>query len=370
MPAIGCPYPDCTFVTDDVDAVVAAALLTIHNNTHVNSGPTTAQADTRQKAPKIDRPSVTQGSTEENWNAFLARWNMFKRGTRLTVGETIQQLFQCCDGDLGDNILRSNPDAIRGTEDELLAAIKRLAVTPVAISVRRSDLLSIKQDHGENVRSFYARINGKAATCAYLMNCPSNDCNSQVDFTDEIVKDVLISGLSDDDIRKDVLGWSDLDVKTVKDTVTFIESKEMARDALNKQIQHASIAQNDKTGKRKCKNCNTEIDKFTYNKRQRKMIAVTLCLPCWKLANPRKGQQSTTPDRKKGNNIETGVITIASNHLAVTTNAPSKKTILLDHHVFTTDGWKQVSSMKHPTLKLELSVNKDEYALFVLIFAG
>ena len=73
----------------------------------------------------------------------------------------------------------------------------------------------------------------------------------------------MISGLSDNDIRKEVLGWSDLDVKTVKDTVTFIESKEMARDALNKQIQHASIAQNNKTGKRRCKNCSTEIDKFT-----------------------------------------------------------------------------------------------------------
>ena len=73
MPAIGCPYPDCTFVTDDVDPVVAAALLTIHNNTHVNTGHTAAPADTRQKAPKIDRPTVTQGSTEENWNAFLAR---------------------------------------------------------------------------------------------------------------------------------------------------------------------------------------------------------------------------------------------------------------------------------------------------------
>ena len=186
MPAIECPFPDCTYATDDVDAAIAAVLLTIHNNTHTNPGQTTTPADTRQKAPKIDRPSVTQGSTEENWNAFLARWNMFQRGTRLTAGETVQQLFQCCEGDLGDNILRSNPDATRGTEEELLAAIKRLAVTPVAISVRRSNLLSIKQDHGENVRSFYARINGKAATCAYTMTCPGNTCNLQVDFTDEI----------------------------------------------------------------------------------------------------------------------------------------------------------------------------------------
>lgn len=37
-----------------------------------------------------------------------------------------------------------------------------------------------------------------------------------------IVKDVLVSGFSDDDIRKNVLGRSELDGKTVKDdTVTF-----------------------------------------------------------------------------------------------------------------------------------------------------
>jgi len=257
MPTIACPYPDCSFVTDDVDAVVAAVLLTIHNNTHVNPTAGTALGDGRQKAPKIDRPSVTQSSTEENWNAFLARWQMFKRGTRLTAGEAVQQLFQCCDGDLGNNILRSNPDATRGTEDDLLAAIKRLAVTPVAINVRRSDLLQVKQDHGENIRSFYARINGKAATCAYTMDCPSNVCNQHVNFTDVIVKDVLISGLSDDDIRKDVLGWSELDTKTVKETVTFIESKEMARDALTKQISAASISQ--RATKTKCKTARLKL---------------------------------------------------------------------------------------------------------------
>ena len=75
------------------------------------------------------------------------------------------------------------------------------------------------------------------------MNCPGADCNLQVDFTDEIVKGVLVSGLSDDDIRKEVLGWSELDTKTVKETVTFIESTEMARDALTKQIQTSGITQ-------------------------------------------------------------------------------------------------------------------------------
>ena len=166
----------------------------------------------------------------------------------MAVGEAIQQLFQCCEGDLGDNSLRSNPDATRGTEDELLAAIKSLSVIPVAKSVRRSNLLAVKQDHSENVRSFYARINGKAATCTYTMNCPSNTCQQRVDFTDMIVKDVLISGLSDDDIRKDVLGWSELDTKNVKDGCCVVH-----------RIKRNGTRRNDETD-HKCE-CISEDDK-------------------------------------------------------------------------------------------------------------
>ena len=87
-----------------------------------------------------------------------------------------QTLFQCCEEELGDDILRSHPNATNGSEQELLNIVKKLAVTPVAVSVRRSELLSTKQDHGENIRSFHARINGKAATCAYSVNCSSETC--------------------------------------------------------------------------------------------------------------------------------------------------------------------------------------------------
>ena len=45
--------------------------------------------------------------------------------------------------------------------------IKLKTVTPDAISVQRAELLSVKQDHGETTRSFYAKVKGKAATCSY-----------------------------------------------------------------------------------------------------------------------------------------------------------------------------------------------------------
>lgn len=143
MPVIQCPIIGCDYQTDDVDPAVAAALLMVHNNAHLNAP---APARVTPKAPKIQRPSVSRSSTEESWNSFLARWRLFKRGTGLQPNEACQQLFECCDEELGDDILKnSNTDIVTLNEDELLVLIKRLAVTPVAVSVRRSDLLSLTQ---------------------------------------------------------------------------------------------------------------------------------------------------------------------------------------------------------------------------------
>ena len=294
MPAIHCPIADCDYVTNDVPPAVAAALLTIHNNVHISAAGS-APATSHARAPKISRPSISKGSSEEIWNAFIARWNMFKNGTNLNAEEATQQLFQCCEEDLGNDILKSHPTSVSDTEDHLIEVIKRIAVIPVAISVKRADLLSIKQDHGESARSFFARINGKAATCAYSIDCPNPVCNFQADFTYSIVKDVLISGLYDDDMKKEALGFADLNTQTVQQTVNFIEAKEMARDALSKPFVTGAISSTYKKAnmditktKTRCKTCKVEIDRFTWNQRQHRMIECSLCLSCWRAANTRK----------------------------------------------------------------------------------
>ena len=120
---------------------------------------------------------------------------------------------------------------MEGSGHDLLAAVKRLAVIPVAVCERRSELLQLKQDHGEGVRSFYARVKGKTDTCSNRIQCP-HGCNGTVDYTSQVIKDVLVAGFSDCEIRRGVLGWQDLDVKNSTETITFIESKEMARNAL------------------------------------------------------------------------------------------------------------------------------------------
>lgn len=52
-----------------------------------------------------------------------------------------------------------------------------------------------------------------------------------MDFTNVIAKDVLISGLEEDEVKREVLGWPGIDKSTIDETVSFIEAKEIAREA-------------------------------------------------------------------------------------------------------------------------------------------
>ena len=72
-------------------------------------------------------------------------------------------------------------------------------------------------------------MRGKAETCAYTTKC---SCIIVVDFTDSIVRDVLIAGIADMDIRREILGTDGILDRSVNDVVSLVESKEMARNAL------------------------------------------------------------------------------------------------------------------------------------------
>ena len=450
-----CPYyNDCGFETEDIETALAVVFLNIHNNQIHAPRNTINNNDTpsRRQVPKIERPKVSRGSSEETWISFTKRWSLFKTGTGLSNSEKVHHLFECCDQDLGEAVLKSSPTAIHGTEENLLSVMKRLAVIPIAISIRRSDLLSCNQDHGEAGRAYHSRLMGKAAVCSYTMECGSSTCEYINDFTDIIVKDVLVNGIVDEEIRREVFGWEELDNKNINDTVAYVEAKEMARDALNqKPPTNAAISTYKKSKsttpepnqklKIQCKECKVQIDKFVWNKRQKKMIEVTSCLPCWQKANPRAPkprqpqdetgslalstsnndalpedetwsiligaiadidtpqkeilQDGITPDDLQDmmNELQDMTDTLSnmkntlseimqssvdsiSNLLASEKDVnidiqqsdkvvSENNEIILDHHIFRSDdGWRKAESMAHPTLRLRLTTNENDYKIF------
>lgn len=69
----------------------------------------------------------------------------------------------------------------------------------------------MKQDHGQPVQTFAAKVKGKAQICSLSNQCPNADCRQMVDYTEDIEKYVLISGISDEEIKKDVLSLDSRD---------------------------------------------------------------------------------------------------------------------------------------------------------------
>ena len=100
---------------------------------------------------------------------FQSRWGDYVRATKLTAGpDRVIQLLECCDEQLRRDLTRNAGGTLAGgTEEETLAAIKRLAVREENVMVARVALHHMKQDRDESVRAFAARLRGQAGVCKY-----------------------------------------------------------------------------------------------------------------------------------------------------------------------------------------------------------
>ena len=244
MPVVPCPAEGCNFQTEDFEASIAVELLKIHALSHTATQAAPGAAATthvdRQKPPKLYRPSISRGTTEEEWSIIIRKWSIYKTTTNIPADQVATHLWQCCDDELTSDIFRDVSDIASISEDDLLEAIKRLAVVSVATTVRKTELLSLRQDHGQPIRLFAAKVKGKAHTCDFKKACSATGCTAVVDYTEDIVKFVMLSGIVDEDIKRDILGFVDLDNKSLTVTIALIEGKEMAARAMKSDIARAA----------------------------------------------------------------------------------------------------------------------------------
>ena len=106
-----------------------------------------------------------------------------------------------------------------------------MAVRQENVMVARLELQQMRQDRDEPARAFYARLKGQANICQFKVKCPQ--CDTEPSYADNMVRDTLITGLADDDIRLEVLGQSKQDM-SLEDTIRFIEAKESGKRSANR----------------------------------------------------------------------------------------------------------------------------------------
>ena len=83
------------------------------------------------------------------------------------------------------------------TEEEVLAAIKILAVREENVMVAGVTLHKMQQDRDKPIRSFGTRVRGPTAVCKYLLNC---DCHREISYSEYILQEVVLRGLVDSKI--------------------------------------------------------------------------------------------------------------------------------------------------------------------------
>ena len=226
-------------------------------------------------------------------------------GSGLDPDGLSSQLIQCTGDELGDSLLKTDPSIVSKPTSVVMTATKSLAVIVVATGVMRSELVRMQQERDESFRAFAVRVRGKAETFAYITKCT---CLREVDFTDSIIRDVLIEGIADLDIRREALGTSAILETAVNDVISLVESKEMARNSLPssasgissfKRGRPASAAQpppSDRSQTALCPDCKQTFALFSEGARGWNTRLHRQCVNCYRGRRVRRSGASPRAD--------------------------------------------------------------------------
>ena len=380
MPKYKCPFPECTYETADVEDALAAVLISVHSNgTHV-AAPTNSPHTNAAKIERVKRPTISAAGSSEEWTYFLTRWQEYVDATQITGKDKVLQLLECCDDNLRKDITRNAGGSLANKTGEQVHAVHEENAM-----VARVQLSDIKQDRDEAIRNFGARLRGQASVCKFTTACPS--CNTAVNYTDNILRDILIKGLADNEIQLDLLGDKNQDM-SLEEVFQFVEAKEAAKrsvglllqsqgaEAIRSQYrktrqeevkQNAVRADPPKDKNELCSYCGQRGHGKNAPTKVRKAECPAYgksCGHCGRhnhLATVCRGKNKPPPTRLQ---LESAIFDSLCN-LNISTPQPAQHSaaLHLDHHLFHSphERWIQQPSQTQPFLALTATAHPDGY---------
>ena len=376
MPKVKCPIADCEYETPELDAAIVAALITAHSQTHTHATATAA------KVEKVRRPVISAAGTSEEWEYFQHRWTDYVKATKITGGDRVMQLLECCDEPLRKDLTRYNGGTLAAKSiDEVMTAIRRLAVREENSMVARVALHNMKQDRDEPVRNYTARLRGQASVCKFKVKCHS--CNADVNYTEEIIRDVLCRGIADSDIQLDLLSDKNQNM-SLEEATQFVEAKESGKRSASRLLDsHSTAAAASSYRKAKQQkptpSANNEPCEYCGKRGHGKSAPTRIrrndcpafghkCDHCTRFhhfesvcrskARTNSGQQN----RMANINNESAVFDALCNLTSIEPNS-NISAISLDHHLYDqlTRTWFKQRSEPQPFLDVNISVSAEDY---------
>lgn len=375
MPAVQCPIEGCDYVTADLDAAIVAALITAHCTTHA-PGPVTAA-----KVEKVKRPVISSAGTSEEWAYFKSRWSDYVDATKITGRDKVVQLLECCDEQLRKDLTRSAGGSLTNKpENEVMEAIKKLAVREENTMVARVTLHNMRQDRDEPVRRFCARLIGQASVCKFLIKC--SNCNNDVNYTDTIVRDVLARGICDPEIQLDLLGDKNQDM-SLEEVSQFVEAKESGKRSASRlldshEVQAASSSYRKakqtavKDKQELCSYCGKKGHGKSASARVRKSECSAYghkCGHCNRENHFENVCRSKDKPKKVTQSRAEYYENAVFNALCMVSAKPDsipEKSLALDHHLYDnlSDTWIRRQSKSQPFINLNIRVTTEDYEAF------
>ncbi len=227
-----CVIPECNWTYRcSFKSEESLALIRMHME-YAHPSPNVQHSASNLKAPKFEAPTIDAGVDEETWVSFTLRWQQYCQGSRISPDLQSLRLFQCASQALGNLLLMSKPHITSCSPDVVLEELRRLAVIPTSKGVSRAALMKMTQDNNEPFRTFAARVQGKAQVCGFTAK-QSCKCGEELtlNYTNEVIKDVIVAGIADEGIRTSVLETEDLEGKTLNAIIAMVERKEKAKSA-------------------------------------------------------------------------------------------------------------------------------------------
>jgi hypothetical protein len=334
----------------------------------------------------LDRPRIDLGVDVETWNMFERRWEAYRGVAKFSTANASAQLFHCATEALGDVLLKLDAALTTRNLDQVTTAMRTLAIIPVARGVTRAELMRIDQSPDEAFRTFAARVRGTAETCGFRFQSKCK-CELDVvsDYTDEMIRDVMMAGIADSDIRREALGAAELQDSSVNNGTAFVERREMARNALPASVLSAVSSyrktsakpdqpegtKSDRSNASKpvlpaasprkvpCPNCGAAYLPLT----GRNFTAHKLCIDCFCLQR-RKKPSSNNVVHHMGAIAEEDFFTQISSIQTATTAVPKvayhRRASIepVKHQIFNRGEWRRAQFMEHPTVNLQVSFDR------------
>ena len=284
----------------------------------------------RPRPPPLPLPKLNGQVSQEIFEEFSREWDNWLSSSNVEADKASGYLINCCETSLKTEIQAAVANVTKKSTTDVLAIMQKHAVLARARSSMITELLRTRQAEGEPVLKFQSNVNAIARNCNLVVPCIHQCCidenKANIPFTDIVVKHVVINGLHDVDIRREVLGTVDLDNKSLAETIGIIESKETALRSMSDQStagtgaaavsNYARQKKNPQTDQRlqmtgKCEACSKVFKNRMLRQSKSKpdeIRILKLCGECWADRRKKAGKGGTGKPAEDSTAVNNGPV--------------------------------------------------------------